>query len=335
MHGPLGVIIILVSLLALPIAVFAKDDPSYNAAQNFRPDNVTGFGDLYAWVGSYYNATTTVEIMPEVGYNHSILACSPLQNYTEVIKWPSVVGIMDRGEYNNGSDPANIFWVLAPPGYNFSSWATWDLYAPVWWAIRSSPLTWKSEENKTVKDEFNFTSTMTSNSFSLSGVLDDLAEGYPSTGYTPILMPACNTSTEYGNWSLVIQLGPWWSNEGWEGFSLPVMNATFDDKTANMTMEGTFSAMPFLRSNISNYIGGGQGEVSTQDMVQGRIRFTFEGVLDSYHSDVLDMNATSPTWLRTVGFGNDTLYIGNSAGWRLGPDLGGVIAVFTFMVWIL
>ncbi|KAJ6114796.1 hypothetical protein N7486_000574 [Penicillium sp. IBT 16267x] len=329
-----GMIIILVSLLALPIAVLAKDDPSYNAAQNFRPDNVTGLGSLYAWVGSYYNATTTVEMIPEIGYNYTQLPCSPLQNYTEVIKWPSVVGIMDRGEYNNGSDSVNVFLVLAPPGYNFSSWAQWDLHSPVWWAIESSPSTWKSEENITVKDNFNFTSTKTSNSFALSGVLDD-PNGYASTGYTPISMPACNTSTEYGNWSLSIGQRPWWNNEGWEGFSLPVMNATFDDKTANLTMEGTFVAMPFLRSNITNYVGGGQGELSSNDMVQGRIRFTFEGVLDPYHSDVLDMNATSPTWLRTVGFGNDTLNIGNSAGWRLGPDLGCVIAVFTFMVWIL
>ena len=41
-----------VYLLGLPLSAFAKDDPNYNATQNFRPQNVTGLDGMYAWVGS-------------------------------------------------------------------------------------------------------------------------------------------------------------------------------------------------------------------------------------------------------------------------------------------
>ena len=37
----------------LASTVLAKDDPDYNPSSNFRPDNVTGLNQLYAWVGSY------------------------------------------------------------------------------------------------------------------------------------------------------------------------------------------------------------------------------------------------------------------------------------------
>jgi hypothetical protein len=128
---------------------------------------------------------------------------------------------------------------------------------------------------------------------------------------------------------------PWWSTEGWESFMLPRMNVTFDDHTANLTLDGDFAAYPFLRPNNTNYIGGRDGELGTG--VQGTIQFTFNGVLDAYHSDVLDMNASSPTWLRTVGFGNNTLNIGNgdSGVGRLRPSLGAATIVITCTIFAL
>lgn len=136
-------------------------------------------------------------------------------------------------------------------------------------------------------------------------------------------MPACHGKTESGNWTLQIQqqLGVN-DSDYWYGNSAPVMNATFDDETANLTLEATFKAIP-------------PEDASTQDRVYGYIYFTFEGVLDSYHSDILDMDTTSLTWLRTVGFGNDTLNIGTSASGRFSPNLWCLIATFTFIFWIL
>jgi len=116
---------------------------------------------------------------------------------------------------------------------------------------------------------------------------------------------------------------------------LPRMNATFDDHTANLTLDGDFAAYPFLRPNDTNYIGGLDGELGTG--VQGTIRFTFNGVLDAYHSDVLDMNASSPTWLRTVGFCNNTLNIGNGSNGvgRLRASLGAATIVISCTIFAL
>ncbi|KAJ5963993.1 uncharacterized protein N7479_003869 [Penicillium vulpinum] len=73
----------------------------------------------------------------------------------------------------------------------------------------------------------------------------------------------------------------WWDTRDWSEFRLPTMNASFDDRTANLTMSGIFGAS--------------------------------WGVLDTYHSDVLDVNSSSARWLRTVGFGNNSLNIDNDA----------------------
>lgn len=108
------------------------------------------------------------------------------------------------------------------------------------------------------------------------------------------------------------------------------MNVTFDDQTANFTLDGDFAAYPFVRSNDTGYIGGESGEIGRG--VQGTIRFTFKGILDAYHSDVLDMNTSSPTWLRTVGFGNNSLNIGNSGVGRPRPGLGAATIVTTFII---
>lgn len=176
-------------------------------------------------------------------------------------------------------------------------------------------------------DYFNITATKSQNTFSLTGTLND-TDGYGSMNYDDIRMPTCNSSYYDGSWLLSVLETPgdeWWSTQEWKSFMLPQMNVTFDDQTANLTLDGDFQASPFLRSNDTNYIGGSNGELGPA--VQGTIRFKFNGVLDAYHSDVLDMNASSPTWLRTVGFGNNTLNVGNSGVGRLLPNLGAATIV--------
>ncbi|KAJ5604868.1 hypothetical protein N7510_010022 [Penicillium lagena] len=260
--------------------------------------------------------------------------CAPLQNYTTTMKWTSILAITDRGTYNTGSNPVNIWLTLIPPNYNWSTlpWESSILENnPFWWPLDSSQPTWIAQENTTaVPDNFNFTATKSQNTFSLGGILNDTS-GLSSWSYDDILMPTCNSSYYNGKWqfgTLQIPGDWWWSTRGWKSFMLPMMNVTFDDQTANLTLDGDFAAYPFLRSNDTNYIGGSNGELGSA--VQGTIRFTFNGVLDAYHSDVLDMNASSPTWLRTVGFGNNTLNIGNSGGvGRFRPSLGTATIVIT------
>lgn len=206
--------------------------------------------------------------------------------------------------------------------YISSSIRTSDLFRPIW----------RDQENANVPDNFNITATKLQNSFSLAGTLGY----YPIPTYDHIWMPTCNSSFYYGNWSVSLLLIPgnwWWSTKGWKNFTLPKMNGTFDAQTANFTLDGDFQAQPFLRSNDTLYNGGENGEIG--EAVQGTIRFTVKGVLDAYHSDVLNMNTSSPTWLRTVGFGNNSHNIGNtSAAARRRPGLGAAtimmaLAIFT------
>lgn len=95
------------------------------------------------------------------------------------------------------------------------------------------------------------------------------------------------------------------------------MRAEFDAHTANFTLDGTFLASPFMRLNHSSYLietgkGGEAAGIANNDAVQGAIQIRFRGVLDKYNSDILDVNSSSPAWLRTVGFGNNSLNIGDS-----------------------
>ena len=120
-------------------------------------------------------------------------------------------------------------------------------------------------------------------------------------------MPACNISTETGDWRWIIIPGSWWDLEGWKDFEYPKLDVAFDDRTANMTLDGRFTAYPYIRSNVSGF----RGPHTIGSGIHGTIRLRFRGVLDTYHSDVLDVNASTPTWLRTVGFGNNSLNIGN------------------------
>jgi hypothetical protein len=197
----------------------------------------------------------------------------------------------------------------------------------------SSP-TEQHEENTTVRDDFNISTTKSLGSFALAGTLkEDGSVGYASQNFDPIWMPTCNSSYYYGNYTLSISQQPgdeWWSTQGWTDFTLPSMNATFNEKTANFTLEGKFAAYPYLRANDTGYSGTPDGgEISIGDSVQGTIRFTFRGNLDIYHSDVLDMNTTTPTWLRTVGFGNNSMNVGYTSGGQGRPGVGaGVIVLF-------
>lgn len=155
-----------------------------------------------------------------------------------------------------------------------------------------------------------------------------------------VWMPACDLSHSYSNWNLSILPYPrdiWWSTLGWDDYSQPRVNGTFDDRTANFTFEGKFRAHSFSLSNSSVPTDTGYyDEVPSTISVQGTIRFTIEGLLDTYHSDVLSMNDTKPTWLRTVGFSNNSLNIGYSSDSsdvppRPGFGIKGFAVLFTML----
>lgn len=157
----------------------------------------------------------------------------------------------------------------------------------------------------TAPDNFNMTVSKESSAFNLSGAVRNSYEydWNATRSFGHFSMPACNPSEDTGRWQAKPQVAKWTNTENWTGFRFPVMNASFDAHTANLTLSGIFEADSFLRKNDTQRIDIGGS-------VLGTFKLHFHGVLDTYHSDVLNVNSTSPTWLRTVGFGNNSLNIG-------------------------
>ncbi|KAJ5323957.1 hypothetical protein N7476_002557 [Penicillium atrosanguineum] len=169
------------------------------------------------------------------------------------------------------------------------------------------------------------TATKNSNkSFSLSGSDFDQYETASWPIYN-VSMPACNSSVDTGDWRVRLWEGPWWNTEGWDAFSYPEFRANFDGKHANLTLDGSYFANSIVKNGISPAVDPGS--------IMGRIQMRFSGILDAYHSDVLDVNSSTPTWLRTVGFGNNSLNIANdSKGTSLSKPHQWILLPFLFVL---
>ncbi|KAJ5906100.1 uncharacterized protein N7473_003016 [Penicillium subrubescens] len=142
--------------------------------------------------------------------------------------------------------------------------------------------TWQPAENGTVGDSFNFTTIKLSDSFSLAGTLSEElnAEWAAYTNENVSLPGTCNSSYYNGNYTSCISQLPgdeWWSTRGWTDYKVPSVNVTFDENTANLALEGKFSASPYMRANDTNYMGGWwtKGEIDDNAMIQGTIQLTF------------------------------------------------------------
>jgi hypothetical protein len=79
------------------------------------------------------------------------------------------------------------------------------------------------------------------------------------------------------------------------------VNLEFDRATANYTVHVYFEAYRLFGKGEDKFGGA---------PAQGQFTLRFAGILDAYHSDVLDNDTTTPTWLRTVGFNNNSQNIG-------------------------
>ncbi|KAJ9484751.1 hypothetical protein VN97_g8613 [Penicillium thymicola] len=322
-----------ICFLILASTVLAKEDPDYNPSSNFRPNNVTGLNQLYTWVGSYYNGTTEIELNPTMGYSSNETVCPTHRNRATILKWDSLLAVTQRGPYNSGINPANLWLILFPPNHNISDMPyEMDLFrggTPLMYPVMSSLLTWKHQENTTVPDHFNLTTTKTPNSsFTLSGQMHSELDPYAGMGSwnLKVDMTPCNITEEYGNWTVRVPQAEWWDTEDWDGFVLPNVTADFDAHTSNLTMDGHFTASPYMRSNVSRYMWG---DMLSAETIRGPIQVRFSGVLDAYNSDILDVNSTEPAWLRTVGFGNNSLNIADSPNGEcsLRPALWGAFVV--------
>ncbi|GLA28145.1 hypothetical protein M752DRAFT_296855 [Aspergillus phoenicis ATCC 13157] len=301
MRGPGAMKAVLCSL-AFVVGVAAKDDPDYDPSLNFRPKNVT-LSILDYWVGSYYNGTTDVELSFYTGLaaNWSHL-CPNLINTTVTKQYNnSVLGLTEPSSYNVGYDPVNAFFTMWPRNFNFStlpdprwSWESIQYDASLKFALFSSdPTYWVGPK---VSNNFNWTLNATQGPpYSLSSTLTD----YDPLGGWASNLASCNGS-DIVEWTFYPT--PW--DIMGNGLYLPdaVLDLQFDEKTANLSLNGYFIGYQAVKV--------GTETLSTGVLVVGKMKLSFLGVLDAYHSDVLANNTATPTWLRTVGFQNNSLNVG-------------------------
>ncbi|CAI7623301.1 unnamed protein product [Penicillium pancosmium] len=314
---------ILACCFAYPLIVSSKADPDYNASLPLRPRNVTTWlndSEIYLWVGSYYNGTTKVEFTPEIGRDVNTSVCQNLQNQTFTANYESFIAITERGPYNVGVNPVNILLALWDLGTNLSSLETdsdlsW-LSPSLKWYLESSPWVTSATSNSInsdapitsgnwttpyyfIDDEFNLTSSydIKHAPYNLTGTLT--ARDYTFSSLDMDLAP-CDTSFKSQYYMNLITFGSL-EEAGWN-WTYPAVELQFDSHTVNFTLDG-YAYGAAIRKNPWEQ-GWEDGDV------QGRFKVSFSGVIDPYHSDILVNTSSTPSWLRTVGFGNNSMNIG-------------------------
>lgn len=133
-------------------------------------------------------------------------------------------------------------------------------------------------------------------------------ESNPFSSWQNVTMPVCNSSIVVNEHKFSTPNMASYYDEDWDGYQDPEVSMQFDDKTANLTLDGVFHASPYARLNTTELR---PAPVMGRSTYVGYFSLRFDGVLDAYHSDLLSLKESVPTWQRTVGFGNNTANIGN------------------------
>ncbi|KAF3395969.1 hypothetical protein F1880_006830 [Penicillium rolfsii] len=319
--------------LALPFPATASDDPSYNASLPFRPNNVTSLHDPYYWVGSYYNGTTELEFTSftgQVAENSS--QCPSLANTTTTVQYDTILALTEPSSSLNGaSDPVNAFLLLWDTGFDFSSITTFgnlliDLPSLQLSILSSSPM-WRWSLYP--ENYFNWT-LQASDPYRISSTIT--SDYFGGEGSIIVNMTNC-TNTNLVPWIVFLNAGTLANgtsagDSGWPGMAV---NLEFDRTAANYTIQGYFKAYRAYGENNDRFGGV---------PVEGQLNLRFRGKLDAYHSDVLVNDTATPTWLRTVGFNNNSQNIGfTGAAVRVSSLTGtgrwAALALVIQVVWLI
>lgn len=181
-----------------------------------------------------------------------------------------------------------VFYVSHQPMIPMTTIET-DILSPVY--------SYNSSSHKAETD-FNISLQDTHSApYSLSSTLTN----YAGLSAAIFNMTGCN-STETTRWAgYFISLGVEDDNIGYNWtYPNPVLDVHFDGETANLTVEGYFEGTPIGRNGFNE-----------DDLfVPGKAKLSFSGVIDTYHSDVLVNESATPSWERSIGFGNDSSNIG-------------------------
>ncbi|KAJ5998944.1 hypothetical protein N7451_006754 [Penicillium sp. IBT 35674x] len=277
--------------MALATAITVTGATSSDTQLNFRPENVTLI-DLYHWVGSYYNGTAHVDLFPYAGLAASDAPeCPSFRNATFKESYTTVLGLTEPSSLNSDDDPVNAFLTLWPLGFNFSTLPlgqTLNVITAIDYALYSSnPVYFDSNET------YGYDNFIWLRGFRINDTT------------------AC-TDDRITNWVTA----PTVANGRFNGtyYPDPTINLQFDATTANLTLEGYFEA-------DSMYLEVNEWEEGPV-LFMGKFLMTFTGIIDSYHSDVLRNDTATPTWLRSVGYQNNSLNVAytstSTATWTMG-----------------
>lgn len=152
-------------------------------------------------------------------------------------------------------------------------------------------------------DYFNLTLESTLQApYSLDGQFSNATNVFDALFNLTLFEPSCSSATATDEYSVWLVNSPSANTEGWNWTS-PTVQLQFDSQTANYTLDGYFTALAEQFSNGSGILK------SPSNWVQGKIRMTFSGIIDVYHSDILVNSSAHPAWLPTVGFNNNSLNI--------------------------
>jgi len=344
-----------------PVVAVAKPDPNFDPSFPFRPSNISypgvsedyltepknpailslppnsqGTTLLYGMVGSYYNATARIEIVPDnftafVGAADNP-TCKRIAGRTFTQEYKAVLGINERGSYNLGDNPVNMYLTLWQPGQNMTEVLHWDdaniqSAAGQVWHLDSSLWQFPTSQNTTSNeldwllepteypsggrgaapedDIFGLTLAQSNKTtpYDLAGTIQYNQSQTKGPDLEQLIMDFsmdldnCSTTNETCKFLMALRyiLISW-------PYPLPNVSLQFDSQTANFTLHGSVESRQEL-PQFSN---------KPQCQFEGNITVTFAGIIDPYHSDVLVKDSAKPSWLRTVGFNNNSMNIGYS-----------------------
>ncbi|KAM0542824.1 hypothetical protein ACHAO7_009765 [Fusarium culmorum] len=262
----------------------------------------------------YYNATAEVDV--EFAYQYltpSDEVCPELRNFTTTFKYDAILSVLESGAWNSGNNSV-IFWLTLLPQtsspFNVSSLPQDFMYKennlsfPIF-SDDPAPGGYWRPHHKSFAPKFNFTTTQASSgAYSLNGTVLNNGDSGSASAWKNITMPTCNSTEWTNDYRFSMTTFESYFAEDWDDYKLPEVSMQFDEKTANLTVDGIFYAKPYRQSNMTGQPVGGSPEVV------GYVSVRFAGVVDEYHSDALSLNESMPSWERTVGFESNPSNIG-------------------------
>ncbi|KAM0407384.1 hypothetical protein ACHAPD_012285 [Fusarium lateritium] len=304
--------IFLFSLITSGIAEEEEEEKKeYDPIENRRPTNVTGLGDFYSWVGSYYNATVEAEFVVDfTPWVEPSEQCEEVRNFSTTVKYDAILSVLEHQPLNPGNNSLQFWLTLMPQ----TSGPTNVSDLGEWWMRDGENRSYVySAQPYKGPDYFNFTTTQVSGG--AYKITKSLA-GLEAASWQNMKIPVCNITEWKDEWKVVIlDEGMYFTqDEGlWTGpveYHYPKTSLQFDDKTANLTFDAFWHASAIRQPNYREVVDNPALPTWGHTRVIGRVSFNFSGVLDEYHSDILSLDNSLPVWQRTVGFGNNSANIG-------------------------